>query len=47
MEEEEALTIQQELELVIIQLQEEKFRLFETVRALEAEIQRLNRIAQY
>ena len=45
--EDEPLTIKEELELVIIQLQNDKDRLINTIRELEAEVQRLNQIAQY
>jgi hypothetical protein len=45
--EDEPLTIKEELELVIIQLQGDKERLIRIVRELEAEVQRLGQIAKY
>jgi hypothetical protein len=45
--EDEALTIKEELQLVIIQLQDDKEKLVRIVRELEAEVQRLSQIAQY
>lgn len=45
--EEEPLTIKEELELVIIQLQDDKEKLIRVVRELEAEVQRLSQIAKY
>jgi hypothetical protein len=40
-------TIKEELELVIIQLEDDKERLIRIVRELEAEVQRLGQIARY
>jgi hypothetical protein len=45
--EDESLTIKEELELVIIQLEDDKERLIRIVRELEAEVQRLGQIARY
>ena len=47
MEEQNNLSIDEELTMLVIQLQERQEQLISTIRALEAEIQRLNQIAQY
>jgi hypothetical protein len=43
----EKLNIEDELTMLIIQLQEEREKLVETIQALNAEIQRLDRLATY